>query len=69
MTMEELRQKTEQELRNLLEKQRKELQNVVSDLLQKKEKNINKARLSRVEIARMQTVISEKRNASMEESK
>ena len=67
--MDELRQKTEQELRNLLVKQRKELQNIVSDLLQKKEKNINKARLARVEIARMQTVISEKRNASTEESK
>ncbi len=69
MTIEELRQKNGQELINLLEKQKKELQKITTDILLKKEKNFKKAQKMRRENARINTIINEKKIMSMEGNK
>jgi len=69
MNVDELRQKNTQELKVLLEKQRKDLQKVTLDLMQRKEKNIKKAKIVRKDVARIHTVINEKRILSVEDKK
>lgn len=66
MKVSEIREKSEKELKELLEKTRKELQKIVSDVLQKKEKNVTKARLFKKDIARIQTIINEKKKLNQE---
>ena len=66
MKADELRQKTIDELRRNLEKQRGELEKLMLDIVQKKEKNFKKAKVMRAEIARINSVISEKRIISEE---
>jgi ribosomal protein L29 len=66
MKADELRQKTIDELRRNLEKQRGELEKLMLDIVQKKEKNFKKAKVMRAEIARTNSVISEKRIISEE---
>lgn len=66
MKVSEIREKSEKELKELLDKTRKDLQKLVSDVLQKKEKNVTKARLFKKDIARIQTIINEKKKLNQE---
>ena len=56
----EYRKKSQEDLKKELLKLKKDLQKTVSDILQKKEKNIKKAVLFRKDIARINTLINEK---------
>lgn len=66
MKADELRQKSIDELNKTLEKQRGEMEKLMLDIVQKKEKNFRKAKVLRAEIARINSVISEKRIISEE---
>jgi len=67
MKADELRQKSIDELRKLLEKERIDVEKLMLGLLQKKEKNTVKAKTLRADIARINTIISEKKIISQEE--
>jgi ribosomal protein L29 len=69
MKIEELRQKNIHELVILLDKQRKELQKVVADVFQRKEKNINKVKIERRNIAQVSTILNEKKVLASEVQK
>lgn len=56
----EYRKKSQEDLKKELVKLKKDLQKTVSDIMQKKEKNIKKAVLFRKDIARINTLINEK---------
>jgi large subunit ribosomal protein L29 len=56
----ELRKKTLEDLKKELERLKKDAQKVVSEVTQKKEKNVSKIRVFKKDIARIQTLISEK---------
>jgi ribosomal protein L29 len=56
----EYRKKSREDLENELSKVKKDLQNTVSDILLKKEKNIKKASVLKKDIARIKTLINEK---------
>ncbi len=56
----ELRKKNIEDLKKELDSMRKDKQKSVSDVLQKKEKNIKKIGLIKRDIARIQTVLNEK---------
>lgn len=56
----EFRKKELGDLKEELVKVKKDLQKVISDVMQKKEKNIKKASQLRKDVARIQTVINEK---------
>ncbi|MFZ2664461.1 MAG: 50S ribosomal protein L29 [Patescibacteria group bacterium] len=58
--LEEFRKKTKEELKKEITSLEKEVQKVVSDILQKKEKNVKKASQIRRDIARIKTLLSEK---------
>lgn len=62
----ELRLKTIEELRKLIETKKNELEKTMLEIIQKKEKNIKKARIARNDIARINTVINEKKIISQE---
>lgn len=66
MKADELRQKSIDELKRLLEKQRLDIEKLMSEIIQKKEKNFNKAKIMRNDIARIMTVIEEKKIISQE---
>lgn len=59
METKELRQKNTQELKEMISKLLKELKEAAGNILQKKEKNVKKARQLRREIARIKTLITE----------
>lgn len=59
MKLDELRKKTKEELNEELSKSQKSLRDVVADVLQKKEKNVKKAKQIRKEIARIKTLLKE----------
>jgi ribosomal protein L29 len=61
MLASELRQKTEQELKELLEKQKKDYRSLVEDISKQKEKNVHKPKQLRREIARTMTVLNERK--------
>ena len=56
----EYRKKDKEDLKKELVRLKKDLQKTVSDILQKKEKNIKKAVIGRKDIARVNTLINEK---------
>lgn len=56
----ELKNKSIEDLKKDLEKSRKDLQKTVSEILQKKEKNVKKALIIRKDIARMKTFLNQK---------
>lgn len=56
----ELREKSIEDLKKELSKVEESLQKTVSDILQKKEKNIKKASFLKKDIARIKTLINEK---------
>ena len=56
----ELRQKTAQELTDMLKKFEKDLKEAVSNALQKKDKNVKKVRFIKKDFARTKTVLNEK---------
>jgi large subunit ribosomal protein L29 len=58
--IEDLRKKSTEELRKELANIQKELQKTVSDIMQKKEKNVKKASFLRKDIARIKTLLNEK---------
>jgi ribosomal protein L29 len=58
--LEEFRNKTKEELKKEITTLEKEIQKVVSDILQKKEKNVKKASRIRKDIARIKTLLNEK---------
>lgn len=58
--LEEFRKKTIEELKKEIINLEKEIQKVVSDILQKKEKNVKKASQIRKDIARVKTLLAEK---------
>ena len=60
MVVADLRKKNIEDLKEELTKLEKELQKAVSDILQKKEKNVKKAFFLRKDIARIKTVLNEK---------
>ena len=60
MVVTDLKNKNIKDLKEELTKLEKDLQKVVSDLLQKKEKNVKKASFLRKDIARIKTVLNEK---------
>jgi len=57
----EFRKKTEEDLRKEFKSIEKELQKVTSDTFQKKEKNVRKVRNMRKDLARILTLINEKK--------
>jgi len=57
--IEDLRKKSTEELRKELANIQKELQKTVSDIMQKKEKNVKKASFLRKDIARIKTLLNE----------
>jgi ribosomal protein L29 len=61
MKADELRQKSIDELKRTLEKQRIDVEKLMLDIIQKKEKNFVKAKTLRADIARVNTIISEKK--------
>ncbi len=69
----EFRKKTKEELKKELENLSVEFRKVISDILQKKEKNVRKAGLLKKDIARIKTLLNEKRleinNVVKEENK
>jgi len=60
MIVADLRKKNIEDLKEELTKLEKDLQKAVSDILQKKEKNVKKASFLRKDIARIKTVLNEK---------
>ena len=60
MKVTDIRNKNEQELKELIQKTRKELEELVTNIIKGKEKNVKKVRPLRKEVARIKTVISEK---------
>lgn len=63
MNVNELREKSEKELLDLLSKTQTSLEKGVSELLQGKSKNTNVSKSFRREIARIKTILKEKKNA------
>lgn len=61
MSTKELRSKTIKGLSTDLDKKLKDLEKVTSDVYKGKEKNINKAKFLRRDIARIKTLIAEKK--------
>jgi|GEM_PF-861207 len=58
--LDEFRKKTKEDLLKEITNLEKEIQKVVSDILQKKEKNIMKVKYLRKDIARIKTLLNEK---------
>ena len=56
----EFRKKSIQDLKKELSKMENESHKVISDILQKKEKNVGKAGIFRKDIARIKTLLNEK---------
>lgn len=56
----EYRKKSIEELQKELSEARKNLQKTVSDILQKKEKNVRKASSLKKDVARIKTLLNEK---------
>jgi ribosomal protein L29 len=56
----EFREKSIEDLKKELQNFKKDLQNSVSDILQKKEKNVRKASAIKKDIARIETLLNEK---------
>lgn len=56
----DIRKKTEKDLKTDLKKLRNDLEKVVSDVLQKKEKNVKKVRFIKKDIAKVLTVLNER---------
>ncbi len=69
MNVKELRNKNEQELTENLKKIKTELKDVSASTLQGKEKNVKKAGLLRRQVARLMTLIGEKKFLVNEETK
>jgi ribosomal protein L29 len=61
MKISEMRTKTEQELHEELKKIEKELKDVVTEIMQGKEKNFMRTRPLKKNIARVKTLINEKK--------
>lgn len=61
MKAQDIRTKTEQEVKEELVKLNKQLEEVTLNILQKKEKNVKKTRSIRRDIARLKTVVNEKK--------
>lgn len=66
MTNTEIRQKTTEEIAEMIIKTKLSLKDTVVDILQKKEKNVKKARQLKREIARLETILNEELNSSEE---
>ena len=60
MKASEIRQKTEQELKEQLKALTRDKENMVLSILQKKEKNVKKPRAIRKDIARIKSILNEK---------
>jgi len=60
--MAEFRKKSKEDLKTELEKVEGDIQKIVSDILQKKEKNVKKAGLLRKDVARIKTLLNEDRS-------
>ncbi len=67
MKADELRQKSIDELKRTLEKLKIDIEKLMLEIVQKKEKNFNKAKIQRADIARINTIISEKKIISQEQ--
>jgi large subunit ribosomal protein L29 len=61
MKISEFRTKNKQELTEELKKMEKDLKEIVTQIMQGKEKNIMKTRVVRKDIARVKTLINEKK--------
>jgi len=67
MKADELRQKSIDELKRTLEKMKVDIEKLMLEISQKKEKNFKKAETSRADIARVNTIISEKKIIGQEQ--
>jgi ribosomal protein L29 len=63
MKVSELRQKTTEELLELIKTWQKDIEKVSLDILQGKEKNIRRPRFIRKDVARAKTILKEQQNA------
>jgi len=61
MKAQEIRKKSAQELLDLQDKLTKEYQDLVKGIIEKKEKNVRKPRELRKDIARIQTILNERK--------
>lgn len=68
MKADELRQKSIDELKRTLEKLKVDIEKLMLEIIQKKEKNFKKAEIMRADIARVNTIISEKKIITQEEN-
>ena len=68
MKADELRQKSVDELKRSLEKLKVDIEKLMLEIIQKKEKNFKKAETMRADIARVNTIISEKKIITQDES-
>ena len=56
----DLRSKSEQEMKELIQKTKRELEDIVSNVLKGKEKNVKKINRLKREVARIKTLLGEK---------
>ena len=56
----DLRSKSEQEMKELIQKIKRELEDIVSNVLKGKEKNVKKINRLKREVARIKTLLGEK---------
>ena len=60
MKIDEIKQKKDNELKDLLKKIGKDIEDTTRDILQQKEKNVKKVKFMRKDIARIKTVLKER---------
>jgi len=63
MTIKDIRTKTENELTKQLKELKKEMETFVTNILQKKEKNVKKGMFLRKDIAKIKTVLNERKRS------
>lgn len=63
MNMKDIRNKTESELNKQIKEIKKDLETFVSNILQKKEKNVKKGMFLRKDLAKIKTVLNERKRS------
>ncbi len=65
MKISEIREKTEKDLMSMLLKTKEDLQKTVVEVLQGKSKDTSKLKRGRRELARLKTILNQKKNGEM----
>jgi ribosomal protein L29 len=63
MNIKDIRNKTESELNKQIKEIKKDLETFVSNILQKKEKNVKKGMFLRKDLAKIKTVLNERKRS------